>query len=219
MNDEETTGTTPSSDGAHDPPAPAVDPAPAPAVDPAPDPGWPAPTTADDAPNANLVAIAVDDPMLAQEGLLAAMRLVRRGHLELEDAAIVVKEEGGRIRIQETRDVRPAQGAASGTWLGMLATLFVAPGALLVGAALGAAAGGIFAKLRDIGLQDDQMKRLGEELGEGQAAVLLLVEDAHLFHAIAEARRFHGRVLESTCDPETVERLEEALALSPWLMP
>ncbi len=206
MNEDEDAGT---------PPPDEADPAGPPAVD----PGWPAPAAPDEAPSANLVAIAVDDPMLAQEGLLAAMRLVRRGHLELEDAAIVVKEEGGRIRIQETRDVRPAQGAASGTWLGMLATLFVAPGALLVGAALGAAAGGIFAKLRDIGLQDDQMKRLGEELGEGQAALLLLVEDAHLFHAIAEARRFHGRVLESTCDPGTIERLEEALALSPWLMP
>lgn len=180
------------------------------------DPAWPDPVASDDAPTANLVAIAVPDPLLAQEGLLAVMRLVRRGQLDLEDAAIVVKEEGGRIRIQETRDVRPAQGAASGTWLGMLATLFVAPGALLVGAALGAAAGGIFAKLRDIGLQDDQMKRLGEELGEGEAALLLLVEDAHLFHAMAEARRFHGRVLESTCDPQTIERLAEALRGDPW---
>lgn len=204
---EPPTGPPPAADGADEPPDRDVV------------AGWPAPEVDAGPPPANLVAIAVSDPLLAQEGLMAAMRLVRRGQLQLEDAAIVIKEDSGRIRIQETRDVRPAQGAASGTWLGMLATLFVAPGALLVGAALGAAAGGIFAKLRDIGLQDDQMKRLGEDLAEGEAALLLLVEDAHLFHAMAEARRFHGRVLESTCDADTVQRLAEALADSPWLLP
>lgn len=201
------------------PPAPDVPPdMPPPELPPA-AVGWPDPRAEADEPTANLVAIAVDDPMLAQEGLLAALRLVRRGHLQLEDAAIVMKEEGGRIRIQETRDTRPPQGAATGTWLGMLATLFLAPQALIIGAALGAAAGGIFAKLRDIGLQDDQMKRLGEELTEGSAALLLLVEDAHLFHAIAEARRFHGRILESTCDEHTTERLAEALTQDPWAFP
>lgn len=179
---------------------------------------WPSSDQADDRPSAQLVAIAVDDPLLAQEGLLAAMRLVGRSHLKLEDAAIVVKEDGGRIRIQETRDTRPVQGAASGTWLGMLASLFVGPGALLVGAALGAAAGGIFAKLRDIGIQDEQMKQLGDDLPEGHAAVLLLVEDVHLFHALAELRRFHGRVLHSTCDEQTTERMVEALSESPWVL-
>lgn len=180
-------------------------------------PAWPGSRTAtgDDVPT-RLLAVAIEDPLLAQEGLLAALRLVRRGHLELEDAAIVVKEEGGRIRIQETRDTRPPQGAATGSWLGMLATLFVAPGALLVGAALGAAAGGIFAKLRDIGLQDEQMKQLGEQLDQGEAALLLLVEEVHLFHALAELRRFRGRVLHATCDDTTTQRIVAALDTDPW---
>lgn len=163
-----------------------------------------------------LVAIAFDDPLLAQEALLAAMRLVRRDRLELEDAAIIAKEGGGRLRIQETRDTRPSQGAASGGWLGMLAGLLVGGPALLAGAALGAAAGGIFAKLRDIGLQDHEMKQLGEELGEGHAALLLLVDHAHMFHAKAELRRFPGRLLRTTCDEETAASLREALASDPY---
>jgi len=171
---------------------------------------------ADDDLTSSLVAIAVDDPLLAQEGLLAAMRLVKRGHLKLEDAALIVKEEGGRLRIQETRDTRPSQGAYSGGWLGMLAGILLGGGALLVGAALGAAAGGIFAKLRDIGIQDEEMQRLGEELPEGHAALLLLVEDAHLFHARAELRRFPGRLLHTTCDEVTAEQLRTALAVDPY---
>lgn len=166
----------------------------------------------------NLVAIAVDEPLLAQEGLLAAMRLVGRGHLELEDAAILVKEASGRLRIQETRDARPGQGALSGGWLGMLAGLLLGGGALLVGAALGAAAGGIFAKLHDIGIQDEEMRRLGEELQEGHAALLLLVEEAHLFHARAELRRFSGRLLHTTCDEATAASLREALEADPYMI-
>ena len=163
----------------------------------------------------SLVAIALSDPLLAQEGLLAAMRLVRKGHLQLEDAAIIAKE-GGKLRIQETQDTRPMQGAASGGWLGMLAGLFVGGPALLAGAAIGAAAGGIFAKLRDIGIKDEEMQQLGEELGDGDAALLLLVEDAHLFHARAELRRFNGRLLHTTCDPDTAASLEDALGTDPY---
>ena len=163
------------------------------------------------------MAIAVDDPLLAQEGLLAAMRLVKRGHLELEDAAIIAKD-GDKLRIQETKDTRPAQGAASGGWLGMLAGLFVGGPALLAGAALGAAAGGIFAKLRDIGIQDEEMQQLGEELADGDAALLLLVEDVHLFHARAELRRFHGRLLHTTCDEATEASLRDALGTDPYAL-
>lgn len=168
---------------------------------------------------ANLVAIAVDDPLLAQEGLLAAMRLVRRGHLDLDDAAIIAKEEGGRLRIQETRDTRPMQGATSGGWLGMLAGLLLGGPALLAGAALGAAVGGIFAKLRDIGIQDAEMQRLGEELDEGHAALLLLVNHAHMFHARAELRRFTGRLLHTTCDEETAQLLRDNLQRDPFALP
>ncbi len=166
----------------------------------------------------SLVAIALDDPLLAQEGLLAAMRLVKRGHLELEDAAVITKEDGGRLRIQETKDTRPGQGAASGGWLGMLAGFLLGGGALLVGAALGAAAGGIFAKLHDIGIQDEEMQQLGEELAEGEAALLLLVEHAHLFHARAELRRFPGRLLHTTCDEDTAESIRDALDSDPYFI-
>jgi uncharacterized membrane protein len=132
------------------------------------------PTVADDDRTSSLVAIEVDDPMLAQEALLAAMRLVKRGHLELEDAALIIKEESGRLRIQETRDTRPSQGAYSGGWLGMLAGILLGGGALLVGAALGAAAGGIFAKLRDI--VDSQYKVEGDLRREVQLNIKRLMD-------------------------------------------
>jgi uncharacterized membrane protein len=167
------------------------------------------------ASDADLWAFGFDSSLRAQEALLAAMRLVARKQLQLEDAAIVAKVKG-RVRITQTKDVSPSQGAVGGAWIGVLAGLFLGPGGPLIGGALGAAAGGLFAKLRDIGIDDDQMKRMGEELGEGEAALFLLVEDCHRMRALHEVSRFPGRILAATGDPALVEEVRSRLAVDPW---
>lgn len=165
--------------------------------------------------DATLWAFAFDTSFRAQEALLAAMRLVARSHLELEDAAVVAKVRG-RVRITQTKDVTPSQGAVGGAWVGVLAGLLAGPGGPLIGGALGAAAGGVFAKLRDIGIDDDEMRRLGEELDDGEAALFLLVEDCHRVRALHEVSRFPGRVLTSTADPELVDLVRSRFASDPW---
>ena len=165
--------------------------------------------------DADLWAFAFDSSLRAQEALLAAMRLVARQQLKLEDAAIVAKVRG-KVRITQTKDVSPSQGAVGGAWIGILAGLFLGPGGPLVGGALGAAAGGLFAKLRDIGIDDDEMKRMGEELGDAEAALFLLVEDCHRARALHEVSRFPGRVIASTADPDLVAEVRGRLTTDPW---
>jgi uncharacterized membrane protein len=165
--------------------------------------------------DADLWAFVFDSSLRAQEALLAAMRLVARKHLTLEDAAVVAKVRG-KVRITQTKDVSPSQGAVGGAWIGILAGLFLGPGGPLVGGALGAAAGGLFAKLRDFGIDDDAMKRMGEDLAEGEAALFLLVEDCHRMRALHEVSRFPGRLLVSTADPDLTEEVRGRLAVDPW---
>lgn len=167
------------------------------------------------APGTTLWAFTLAHPLLAQEALLAAMRLQARGHLGLDDAAIVHKTEGGRVRIVQTKDVSAGQGAISGSWWGLLAGLFI-PGGPLLGAALGAAVGGIFAKMRDIGIDDDQMKHMGERLSEGESALFLLVTDCHQARALHEVGRFEATVLHSTAPTDLVDQVTERLAVDPW---
>jgi len=168
-----------------------------------------------DGSDADLWAFAFDSSLRAQEALLAAMRLVAREQLKLEDAAVVAKVRG-KVRITQTKDVSPTQGAVGGAWIGILAGLFLGPGGPLVGGALGAAAGGLFAKLRDFGIDDDEMKRMGEELGDGEAALFLLVEDCHRMRALHEVARFPGRLLVTTAGPELAEDVRSRLAVDPW---
>jgi uncharacterized membrane protein len=165
--------------------------------------------------DADLWAFVFDSSLRAQEALLAAMRLVARTQLSLEDAAIVAKVRG-KVRITQTKDVSPSQGAVGGAWIGILAGLFLGPGGPLVGGALGAAAGGLFAKLRDFGIDDDEMKRMGEDLSDGEAALFLLVEDCHRMRALHEVSRFPGRLLVSTADPVLAEEVRSRLAVDPW---
>lgn len=165
--------------------------------------------------DADLWAFGFDSPLRAQEALLASMRLVARGHLKLEDAAIVAKVRG-RVRITQTKDVSPAQGAVGGAWLGVLAGLFLGPGGPIVGAALGAAAGGLFAKLRDIGIDDDEMRRMGDELTDDQAALFLLVTDCHRMRALHEVSRFPARLIASSASADMVAAVTERLAQDPW---
>ncbi len=165
--------------------------------------------------DADLWAFVFDSSLRAQEALLAAMRLVARQHLQLEDAAIVAKVRG-KVRITQTKDVSPSQGAVGGAWIGILAGLFLGPGGPLVGGALGAAAGGLFAKLRDFGIDDAEMKRMGEELSEGEAALFLLVEDCHRMRALHEVSRFPARLLAATADDEVVAEVRDRLAVDPW---
>jgi len=160
-----------------------------------------------------LVAITFDDTLKAQEALLATSRLVKNNLMTLNDAAIVTKTNNGKIKINQTRDLDTGHGALAGSWWGLLAgILLFAP---IPGVVLGAAAGGIWAKLRDVGINDDQMKKMGEDIRPGDAALFLLVDRANWGEFNAEMRRFDGEVLATTLGAETETLLEESLAVIP----
>ena len=64
--------------------------------------------------------------------MLASVRLRTKGHLDVDDAAIVSRVGEGKVRIQQTRDLNPVDGAMSGGWWGLLAGLFVGGPAIIV---------------------------------------------------------------------------------------
>lgn len=165
-------------------------------------------------PGADLWVFAFQDEMLVHEARMAAVRLSARGQLELEDLVVVTKDARGKVRLIQTRDVNPSQGAATGGWWGAIAGLFVAQP--IIGAALGASLGGLFAKLRDVGIDDDEMKAMGDDLAVGESALFLLVTDCHQVRALHEVSRFTARLLHTTADPTVAEQVRERLAIDPW---
>jgi uncharacterized membrane protein len=166
-----------------------------------------------DGSTSDLWVFSFDGLMRAQEAMLAVSRLTARRHLDLEDAAIVTVRRG-RVRLLQTRDMNPAQGAVGGAWLGTIAGLFA--GLPLVGAALGAAAGGMYARLRDFGIDDGEMKAFGRTLDGERAALFLLVRDCHRMRALHEVSRFPARLERSSADLTLVAEVRARLAVDPW---
>lgn len=158
-----------------------------------------------------LLAIRFSESLKAQECLLATARLAKSGVIAMEDTAIVHNIEG-KIRLQQTRDLNAAQGAGGGAWVGSLVGIIGGPPGMLAGGALGAAVGGLWAKLRDVGIDDDHMKGMGEELVEGEAALFLLITKYDLRGLAKELRRFDGTVLESTMSDAANGLITEELA-------
>lgn len=155
----------------------------------------------------DLVAIAYDDLSTAHrvvEGLAAPLEA---HELELDDCVIVERRDNGKVKLHQPS--LAGMGALSGAvWGGLIGMIFLVP---LLGAAIGAAAGAAGGALTDSGVDDEFMRRLGEELQPGKAAVILLVRKAvpdKLLPRISE----RGTVIQTSLSSDDEAALQQALS-------
>lgn len=162
----------------------------------------------DDIRGEHLVAIAFDKRGRATEVLVNLGNLQREGVVRLGDAVILDKDDSGRAHIQQTVDVTPAKGAVLGSWLGLLAGLFVGPLAIVGGAAVGA----LYGRIVDKGLDDGWIKQMSEWLQPGRSALLLLVSVEDEAQLLAELGRYEGNVVTTDLPDAVRQELEKALS-------
>lgn len=155
----------------------------------------------------HLVAIVFDKPTRANEVLVNVINLHQEGALRLSDVVVIAKDEQGRARVHQTVDISPGRGALIGTWWGLLAGLFVGPLAI----AGGAAAGALYGKLVDRGLDDDWIKQMADWLHEGRSALLLLVAVENQAEVLRELGRYEGEVVVTDFPEPVKQELERAL--------
>jgi uncharacterized membrane protein len=157
----------------------------------------------------DLIAVAYDDEYKAEEVRLALVKLQKEYLLELEDAAVVVKNKEGKVQLKQAVNLTAA-GAVSGSFWGMLiGILFLNP---LLGAAVGAASGALGGALSDIGVDDNFMKELGETLTPGTSALFVLVKKVTPDKVLAEVAPFGGKVLRTSLSKAEEDQLKEVLA-------
>ena len=97
------------------------------------------------------------------------------GYIGIQNAAVLRRDEENKLHIREKKDWGAGEGAAAGAIVGALIGAIAGPGAILVGAA-GAVVGGLAAKLRDSGFDDNRLKKLGGSLTPGTSALVAVVE-------------------------------------------
>jgi uncharacterized membrane protein len=161
-----------------------------------------------------ILVISLDKPNRASELLLALSNLAREGKVTMHDAVTVAKDDEGRSRIVQTVDVTPAKGALAGTWWGMFAGLVVGGPVFLATAVGGAAAGALYGRLVDRGLDDGWVKQMAQWVEPGRSALLLLVEAGFDHAVITELHRFEGigNVAYTTLPPDARAEVERALS-------
>ncbi len=159
-----------------------------------------------------LLALQFAEPLMAQECVLAMGRLAKSHVIEIDDIAIVHQTDD-KIRIQQTRDLNTSQGASAGGWVGALLGMLGGPPGMIAGGALGATVGGLWAKLHDVGINDDHMREMGHRLQSGESVVFILMKDFHVGGLSKELRRFNADIFESTLTDTADEMVRESLTV------
>ncbi len=161
-----------------------------------------------------LVGISFETAFRAQEFLVAASGLAAAGKLKLKDAVTVVKDDSGRTVVHETVDPTPLRSALSGAmWAGLFGLILGGPVGWIAGLVVGAGAGAVTAKVRDLGVPDEWVTWFRDAVQPGTATVALLVEDLDRNALVAEAARFTGaELVYANLDNATIERVRDAFA-------
>ena len=161
-----------------------------------------------------LVGISFENVFRAQEFLVAASGLAAAGRMKLKDAVTVIKDDSGKTVVHETVDPTPLRSALSGAmWAGLFGLILGGPVGWIAGLAVGAGAGGVTAKVVDIGVPDEWVTWFRDAVQPGTATVALLVEDLDRNALVAEAARFTGaELVYANLDDATIERVRDAFA-------
>ena len=156
----------------------------------------------------DLIAIAYDDEYKAEQVRLDLVKMQKEHLIELEDAAVVVKDKDGKVKLKQAVNLTAA-GAVTGSFWGLLiGTLFFSP---LAGLALGAASGALSGALSDIGVDDSFMKELGETLTPSTSALFVLVRKVTPDKVLEEIAPYGGKVLRTSLTKDEEAQLQEVL--------
>jgi uncharacterized membrane protein len=120
----------------------------------------------------NLVVIGFDDEHKAFEMRAELAKLQKEYLIEMEDVVVVTKDDKGKVKLHQALNLTAAGAVGGGFWGMLIGMIFLNP---LVEAAVGAGAGALSGKMRDIGIGDNFMKELGETLRNNTSALFVLV--------------------------------------------
>jgi uncharacterized membrane protein len=156
----------------------------------------------------DLIVIAYDDEFKAEEVRLTLAKLQVEHLIELEDAAVVVKDEHGKIKLKQAVNLTGAGAASGGFWGLLIGILFFNP---LLGAAVGAASGALAGAFSDIGVDDNFIRELGQTLQPKSSALFVLVRKVTPDKVLEEVSKFGGKVLRTSLSKDEESQLQTVL--------
>ncbi|HEX6211921.1 MAG TPA: DUF1269 domain-containing protein [Methylomirabilota bacterium] len=156
-----------------------------------------------------LVAIGYNDPYKAEEVRLMLRKMKQEYLIDLDDAVVAVKDEKGKIRLNQPFSLTGAGAVSGGFWGALIGLLFLNP---LLGMAVGATAGAVSGALTDVGINDTFMKELAETMKPGSSVLFALVRSASPERVLDDLKGTGGKVIRSSLSHEDEARLQKAIS-------
>jgi uncharacterized membrane protein len=154
-----------------------------------------------------LIAAAFQDEKGADQALKELKAAKKQGLIKIENAAVLRKDQKGKLHIKETHDMGGGKGAVLGGVGGAAIGLIAGP-ALIVPVAVGALVGGLTAKLRDSGFSDKRLETLGEGLTPGSSAIVAVVDHTWVAQVEKEMAEAGADVMTATLQADIASQLE-----------
>jgi uncharacterized membrane protein len=145
----------------------------------------------------------------AKEALDQLKEVKKDGLIDIQNAAVLRKDEEGKVHIKETADMSGRRGAGVGGVIGGVVGLIFPP-SILATAAVGAAVGGLSAKLRDSGFQDERLRRVADGLQPNTSALIAVIEHTWVLKVEEQLREYGADVITEALRADIAAQLEEA---------
>jgi uncharacterized membrane protein len=155
-----------------------------------------------------LIVIGYPDKETAKKVLDKARTLERDYLIDLEEAAVLVRDESGKLQVTTTDHLTEAAALGGLFWGALIGLIFLVP---LFGAALGGLYGAVFGKLGDLGLKENFKRQVGELVQPDTSAIMFVARKMTADKVIEELAPYGGKVLRSSLDHDAEEHLQEAL--------
>ena len=156
-----------------------------------------------------------DTAAAAHDALDTLERLQSEAFIRIEDAAVVSWPlENDKPKTWQLRSLVGAGAFGGAFWGFLFGLIFFVP---LLGIAVGAAAGAGIGALRDVGIDDDFIAEVREEVTPGTSALFLFTSNAVLDEVSAAfaGERGHAALIRTNLNAEQEQRLREAFAQGP----
>jgi uncharacterized membrane protein len=138
------------------------------------------------------------------------LKMQKQYLIDLEDSVVVTRDQKGKIKLDQAVSLTRAGALGGGFWGMLIGLIFLNP---LLGAAIGAATGGVMGKFTDIGLNDQVMKDLAQSFKPGSSALFVIVRKATTDKVLEGLKSFagKGKVFQTSLSKDEEASLQQAL--------
>src|ERR1700691_6423047 len=159
----------------------------------------------------DLIVIGYPDEKTAQNVWEELVKLQHDYLVDLEDAAIIRRDQKGKLHITTPAHHAVAWGSFSGLFWGVLiGLLLLFPLAPLVGVA-GGIMGAALGAAENLGIKDDFKQRVQDMLEPGTSAILVILRKATYDKFVEALRPYGGTILRTSLPHEAEEQLMKIL--------